>query len=168
MIRLFSWKVSTNYVRSRHKPKKRLAFLFREKRIFHLVVVFGRKKLFLNRQVGQQKEENVSGTSAASLGGTETFLPSHNNFLGGIIVISWLWYRFLLCTLLSCYIYIAGSAATAGSAEIHRVRHVWSHQRGIQFPPSSVSQASLFSTTAIFLFFLYFPRPRKIEFPSLD
>jgi hypothetical protein len=65
-----------------------------------------------------------------------------------------LWYRFLLCTLLSCCIYIAGSAATAGSAEIHRVRHVWSHQRGIQFPPSSVSQASLFSTTAIFLFFI--------------
>lgn len=28
MIRLFSWKVSTNYVRSRHKPKKRLEFLF--------------------------------------------------------------------------------------------------------------------------------------------
>ena len=41
-----------------------------------------------------------------------------------------------------CCFALTGSAAATGTAEIHRVRHVWSHQGGIQFPPSPVSQAS--------------------------
>ena len=127
-------------------------------------------------QVGQEKAENVPGTSAASLGGELSFLAlwlhtrekSHDDvnhnpkcifkrklfFFPSLrvertfsIVISCCAFTFshvfiTFFFVYSCCFALTGSAAATGTAEIHRVRHVWSHQGGIQFPPSPVSQAS--------------------------
>jgi hypothetical protein len=169
MIRLFSWKVSTNYVRSRHKPKKRLAFLFfgsRRKEFFILLLFLTKKVIFKPSSWAAKRRKCIRHQRGIPRRYWDVS-PFPYFFLGGdycyfLIVIS----IFIMYIALLLYIY----------SRVRRHRRVsWNSPcptRVIASKRNSISSKLSITGKSLFYYshlsFLYFPRPRKIEFPSLD
>lgn len=170
MIRLFSWKVSTNYVRSRHKPKNGLHFCFSgvgEKNFSSCCCFWTKKVIFKPSSWAAKRRKCIRHQRGIPRRYWDVSPFPYFFFWGGdycyfLIVIS----IFIMYIALLLYIY----------SRVRRHRRVsWNSPcptRVIASKRNSISSKLSITGKSLFYYshlsFLYFPRPRKIEFPSLD